>query len=132
MIDFDALKAGIEDGSINERNIDDVIKGLPGFRLSVLKWLSDAGDGITSIASGTPAAVQRTATTTLATTNGSVAAGSKSVVFGVSADFSGTIDGVAVDPDNFASVPYVAPNQDTLEAIAYTVAAGSLLIVRIS
>lgn len=144
MINFTNLKAGIEDGSINETNIDCYLRGKNGYWLSSLKWLSDAaaaGEGanlgdletlLTTISTNTPATAQRTATTTLAVADGSSAAGARSVIFGVSSDFSGTIDGIAVDPAQFASVPYVAPDGDTLDAVAYTVAAGSLLIVRIA
>lgn len=39
MIDFSALKAGINDGSINEKNLNNYTKGLTGWKLAVLRFL---------------------------------------------------------------------------------------------
>lgn len=64
-------------------------------------------------------------------TNSPVAAGARSVIFGFSTDFAGTIAGAAVDPTQFGSIPYIAPGNDTLGSIAYTVTAGTLLITKI-
>lgn len=88
---------------------------------------------LTTLSANTPATVQRTVSASVVTGSGAspVAAGAKSVIFGLSTDFVGTIAGAAVDPAQFGSIPYVAPDKDTLGSIAYTVTAGSLLITKI-
>lgn len=88
---------------------------------------------LTTLSTNTPATVQRTATCSVETgsTNSPVAAGAKSVIFGFSSDFTGTIAGAAVNPAQFGSIPFIAPDKDTLGSIAYTVTAGSLLITKI-
>lgn len=76
--------------------------------------------------------VERTPYTEMFFVDGASPAGATSVLFGLPADFEGTINGTFVTGANFASIPFVAPDGDTLPAIAFTIEAGSLLVVAIS
>lgn len=73
----------------------------------------------------------RSANTTLATSNGSVSTNSSTVIFYLSSDFNGTIDGVAVSPLITRQINYGANTGDLINAIPYTISAGSLLIVQV-
>lgn len=70
--------------------------------------------------------VARSVTGSLATTSGSIASGSRSVMVLISSDYTGTIQTLSFTgaADNF--VRFSAPSGDTLGAIAYTVTTGSL------
>lgn len=39
MIDFSEVQAGINDGSINETNLSDKLKGITGWKLCLLRFL---------------------------------------------------------------------------------------------
>lgn len=63
--------------------------------------------------------------------SGSVAAGAKTVEFHPSVDFTGTIDGVAYSGADWQVLgPFTADTGGTLDAIPYTVTAGSMNILK--
>lgn len=69
---------------------------------------------------------------TLATSSGTVAGNAKRVTLIFSSDFTGTVGGVAFAGATDSSVTFSADQPgDTLAAIAYTVTAGNVRIVRI-
>lgn len=72
----------------------------------------------------------RTAAVTVATGNGSVTAGKKSVSINSSSDFSGTVTGAALPASGV--VTFAADGADTIGAIAYTISAGSLTIATLT
>lgn len=77
-----------------------------------------------------PAGTVRTFSLTAATGNGSVSAGAKSVAFSSSSDFSGTIAGAAFGASQTTGAS--ADGADTIGAIAYTRAAGTLYIATLT
>ena len=83
---------------------------------------------LASLLTNTPAGVQRTLTSTVATTGGTVALGAKSVSFTFSADYAGSVNGATIDPSVTGSKSFSAPGQDTLPAIVYTCTAGSVTV----
>ena len=95
------------------------------------------GDGTDLLAINTDGSINvaqnvtaRTAAITLAVANGSTAGGIQSVTFTTSAGFTGTIAG-AVIPANI-SLSVSANGNDTINAIAYTITAGSILITTLT
>lgn len=72
---------------------------------------------------------QRAVVVTSVSASGTVASGARSVQFIFSADFTGTIQGVAYSGATDAVQPFTASFNDTLGAITYTRSAGSLRIV---
>lgn len=157
MIDYTQLKADIESGAVNDRNIVCEI-GKGGFMVSVLKWLSDvalglgatAGAALTSIVTNTTTMVsslatitavlqtrilapaQGTVSTSVVTGSGSVAAGARHVEIIASTDFTGTINGATINPTHFREFSFPSAQWNTLPAIPYTITAGSLYITRIA
>lgn len=81
---------------------------------------------------GTETSVQRTPSITVATTNGTIAAGAQRISIIFSTDFAGTVLGATFDGSIDSSVAFSAPTGDTLAAVGYTVTAGSARIVKIS
>lgn len=71
----------------------------------------------------------RTPTITSVTSSGTVAAGARNVTFVFSSTFTGSILGVAYAGSSDASQTISAGSADALDAIAYTVTAGSMRIV---
>ena len=143
MIDYTELKADIESGDINERNIMCEI-GKGGFMVSVLKWLSDIALGVGATLGANMLSILSLLQvrfnaptisvigTTVATGNGSVASGSRYVEIKASTDFTGTINGSTVNVAHFREFRFQSTQWDTLPAIPYTVSAGSLFITRIA
>lgn len=80
----------------------------------------------TSSASST----RRTPSRTLVTSSGAVAAGSRSVSLETSDDFVGTILGVSANPSTVYNYA-VNQNDDDLDAIAYVITSGSIIINKI-
>lgn len=76
-------------------------------------------------------ATQRTCASSVVSTNGSVSAGKQSVQFVPSSDYTGTLLSAAW-PGTNNPIGFSANGNDTLGAIAYTVATGSLTIVTIA
>lgn len=89
----------------------------------MFKTAAATGGGTSGGTSGT----QRTLTSTAATGSGSVAAGSKSVAFVTSSDWSGNINGVAFPASASKNISVISAG-DTLPAIDYTRSAGTLYI----
>lgn len=83
---------------------------------------------LASLVTNTPAGVQRTITSTVATTGATIAAGAKSVSFTFSSDYAGAVNGATIDPTVTASKSFNAPGPDTLPAIVYTCTAGSVTV----
>lgn len=71
-----------------------------------------------------------TLTSSSVTTGGTVSAGSKSVLFETSDDYTGNIDGVSADAG--ASYPFSSGDAGTLPAIVYTVSTGSIRIRKLN
>lgn len=65
------------------------------------------------------------------TTSGTVAAGARSVTIILSSDFDGTLLTAAVNGTTDSVFVWTAPPGDTLGAFAYTIAAGSLRVVKV-
>jgi hypothetical protein len=76
-------------------------------------------------------ATARTPTISSASTSGSVTAGARKITFIFSSDFTGTVLGVAFTGANDTYVNIDAPGNDTLTAVAYTVTAGSVRILKV-
>lgn len=74
----------------------------------------------------TPSGAAKTLTSIAPTTSGTVAAGKGSVSFLSSSDFVGTVNGVAFPANSPKSI--AANPGDTINAIAYTISAGTLYI----
>lgn len=79
----------------------------------------------------TGAGVQRTPTISTVNSSGTVAAGARKLTFIFSGDFSGTVLGTAFAGGTDASLTIDAPAGDTLAAVGYTVASGSIRIIQI-
>lgn len=75
--------------------------------------------------------VQESLTSVVATGNGSIAAGAKSVCFQTSSDFAGTVNGVTRAVSQVICLTVGNP-PDTLLAIPYTISAGTLTIDRLA
>lgn len=100
----------------------DLLNGTGSFPNGLPVDLTPAGGG-----------VQRTVAIATVSTSGSVAAGARSVEFLFSSDFAGTVDGETfAGATDYSLGPLVAPQGDTLGAIAYTRSAGSIRIVTIT
>ena len=84
-------------------------------------------DGTTGIPS-----VQRNASIYSVNIDGTISAGSRRVTIIFSSDFTGTILSAPFIGANDSSITFDAPGDDTLEAIDYTITAGSLRIVTIT
>lgn len=91
----------------------------------IIALLSAGGGG-----GGSPAGKQRTLTSSIATTDGSVAAGSVGMQLTLSTDFAGTINGETWAGATTAawSPPLLSVPGDTYPAVPYTISAGSLTI----
>ena len=68
---------------------------------------------------------QVTPSSSVVTTNGTVAAGKKHIEFILSSDFAGTINGVAYSGATDAVQSFDAPVDGTFAAMSYTISAGS-------
>jgi hypothetical protein len=90
----------------------------------------DTGNTSLAAIASAIASVHRTASASVATSNGSVA-GVQSVQFIPSADFTGTLLGQAW-PSTNAPVGFSVNGADNLDTIAYTITTGSILIYTIS
>lgn len=89
-----------------------------------------ANTSLATIATNTTSA-QRTPTITTASGNGTVSAGARKLTFVFSTDFAGTVLGATFAGDDDASITIEAPANDTLAAVAYTVSAGSVRILKV-
>lgn len=74
---------------------------------------------------------QRTPTISTASSTGTVAAGAKKLTLVFSSDFAGTVLGAAFSGAADKSIDLNAPDNDTLAAVAYTVSAGSIRIIKV-
>jgi hypothetical protein len=77
------------------------------------------------------ASAQLTPTITTVTTSGTVAAGARKLTFVFSSDFAGTVLTATFAGANDASISLDAPTPNTLAAVAYTVTAGTIRIVKV-
>lgn len=95
------------------------------------RLLRKTGDCLSMAVKAVLSSTERTPSRqSVSTGSGTVAAGARSVSFETSSDFSGTILGVAAQPDRVYDFA-VQQNDDTLGAIAYNVSTGSMIITKI-
>lgn len=83
-------------------------------------------------AAPTPASLaEATATITSVNSNGTVAAGAIALTFVLSSDFAGTILGATYSGTTTSSQTIPVPSGYKLTEVAYTISAGSMLIVKV-
>lgn len=78
---------------------------------------------------GIGAGVRRTPAVDVVTTSGTFAEGAKSVALAISTDFSGTILGAPFSGATQGGLDYTTDGADTIDAIPYTISAGSIYII---
>jgi len=76
-----------------------------------------------------PQLLSLTYTTVASGSGATIAAGARSVLFIVNADFDGTIGGMAFNGGKDASLPFPAMGEHTYPAINYTRSGGTLRII---
>jgi hypothetical protein len=100
----------------------------PGNTANTTAWKVD-GSAVTQPVS--LPATARTSASSIVTTSGSVTAGKQSVQFVPSSDFTGTLLSAAW-PGTNAPIGFSVTGPETIDAIAYTVTAGSLTILTLT
>ncbi len=131
MADNTILPLGTEDG---DTYASDDIGGIKFQRVKLVHGANGTNDGDVASANPLPitqAATSRTCASSVVSASGSVTAGAQSVQFVPSSDFTGTLLGAAW-PGGNNPVQFAANGNDTLGAIVYTRAAGSLTILTIT